>query len=271
LGGQPRGYRRKTSLMWEQEAALAGEAAREAGKALLELFGKKIRVVMKGEIDPVTTADLRSEGIILELIARRFPGDSILTEEAGERNRDPGRLWIIDPLDGTVNFAHGFPMFAVSIALQAHGEIVLGAVLNPLLNECFEARKGGGTFLNGHAIEVSRTSELQASLLATGFPYSVHREHRRILDHLRKMLTRAQGIRRPGSAAIDLCYVAAGRLDGFWEEGLKPWDTAAGMVILQEAGGRISTYEGRPYTPYEKNLVASNPFIHELMIEALNA
>ncbi|MEW6665775.1 MAG: inositol monophosphatase family protein [Thermodesulfobacteriota bacterium] len=255
--------------MWEQEAALAGEAARKAGKALLELFGKDIRVVMKGEIDPVTEADLRSERVILELIARRFPGDSILTEEAGECRRDSGRVWIIDPLDGTVNFAHGFPMFAVSIALQAHGEIVLGVVLNPVLDECFEAREGGGAFLNGRAVAVSRTAELQASLLATGFPYDVHRKHRRVLTHLRRMLTRAQGIRRPGSAAIDLCYVAAGRLDGFWEEGLKPWDTAAGMVIVQEAGGRISTYDGKPYSPYEKNLVASNPFIHEAMIALL--
>jgi myo-inositol-1(or 4)-monophosphatase len=255
--------------MWELEAALAGEAAREAGKAVLELFGKKTRMIMKGEIDPVTEADLRSEKAILELISRRFPKDSILAEEAGERRGDPARQWIIDPLDGTVNFAHGFPMFAVSIAFQAQGEIVAGVVLNPLLKECFEARKGGGAFLNGQAIAVSRTASLRESLLATGFPYNVHREHRRVLEHLRKMLTQAQGIRRPGSAAIDLCYVAAGRLDGFWEEGLKPWDTAAGMVILQEAGGRISTYEGRPFTPYEKDLVASNPFIHDAMIASL--
>jgi myo-inositol-1(or 4)-monophosphatase len=257
--------------MWEQEAHLAAEAARAAGKALLELFGKEIQVEMKGEIDPVTAADLRSEKVILEQIARRFPRDSILTEESGEHNRDPGRLWIIDPLDGTVNFAHGFPMFAVSIALQAHGEIVLGVVLNPLLEECFEARKEGGAFLNGRPIAVSRTSELQASLLATGFPYNVHQESGRVLEHLRRMLVLAQGIRRPGSAAIDLCYVAAGRLDGFWEEGLKPWDTAAGMVILEEAGGRISTYEGRPFTPYEGTLVASTPLIHDLMLQALNA
>jgi myo-inositol-1(or 4)-monophosphatase len=255
--------------MWELEAELAGEAAREAGREILELLGKKTRVIMKGEIDPVTEADLRSEKAILDFIGRRFPGDSILTEEAGERKRDPERQWIIDPLDGTVNFAHGFPMFAVSIALQAHGEIVAGVVLNPVLNECFEARKGCGAFLNGQAIAVSRTASLRESLLATGFPYNVHQEHQRILEHLRKMLTQAQGIRRPGSAAIDLCYVAAGRLDGFWEEGLKPWDTAAGMVILQEAGGRISTYDGRPFTPYEKDLVASNPMIHDAMIACL--
>jgi myo-inositol-1(or 4)-monophosphatase len=255
--------------MWEQETALAGEAAQEAGKAILELFGKKTQVVMKGEIDPVSEADLRSERMILELISRRFPRDSILTEEAGERNLDPGRLWIVDPLDGTVNFTHGFPMFAVSIALQVDGEIVLGVVLNPLLDERFEARKGGGAFLNSRAIAVSRIARLQESLLATGFPYNVHREHERVLEHLRRMLAKAQGVRRPGSAAIDLCYVAAGRLDGFWEEGLKPWDTAAGMVIVQEAGGRISTYDGRPYTPYEKDLVASNPSIHDAMIASL--
>ncbi|MBN1105694.1 MAG: inositol monophosphatase [Deltaproteobacteria bacterium] len=255
--------------MWEKEMAIAHQAAQEAGKALLDLLGKNTAITKKGHIDLVTEADVRSERIILDFITRLFPQDSILTEEAGEYRHRPDRVWILDPLDGTTNFAHQFPFFAVSIALEIEKEVALGVVFNPLCRECFHAIMGGGAFLNGTPISVSQTRTLQDSLLGTGFPYDIHQEPDRVLENFRRFVVRAQGVRRPGSAALDLCYVAAGRLDGFWEEGLKPWDTAAGVLIVKEAGGMLSTYEGRPYSPYEKSIIASNPFIHGLMVEAL--
>ncbi len=255
--------------MWEDETALARQAAREAGEVLVQTLGHRPAVTKKGEIDLVTEADIQSEQIILELISARFPEDSILAEEAGGFRHRPERVWLVDPLDGTINFVHGFPFFAVSIALEVEKELVLGVVFNPFFGEFFHALRGEGAFLNGLPIAVSKSRTLQDSLLATGFPYDIHERPDRVLDHFRKMVVQAQGVRRPGSAALDLCYVAAGRLDGFWEEGLKPWDTAAGVVIVQEAGGLSSTYDGRAYTPYEKNLVASNPYIHEGMIRTL--
>jgi myo-inositol-1(or 4)-monophosphatase len=257
--------------MWEKEMAVALQAARAAGKALLDLFGKNTRVTKKGDIDLVTEADVRSEKIILDLITCHFPQDSILTEEAGEFKHRPERVWLLDPLDGTTNFAHQFPFFAVSIALEIEREVAMGVVFNPFCGECFHTVLGGGAFLNETPISVSRTRTLQDSLLGTGFPYTIHDSPDRALENFRRFTVTAQGVRRPGSAALDLCYLAAGRLDGFWEEGLKPWDTAAGVVIVKEAGGKVSTYEGRAYTPYDKSIIASNPFIHGLMIQTLAA
>lgn len=257
--------------MWEKEIDVACRAAEEAGSTLNRLFGRVKYIKKKGEIDLVTEADLQSERVILDIINRYFPQDSILTEEAGEFNHLSERVWIIDPLDGTTNFAHSFPVFAISIALEAKGELVLGVVYNPYMGEFFEAAKGMGAFLNKKPIKVSETRTLEESLLATGFPYDVHERPERVMDLLKKMIVRAQGVRRPGSAAIDLCYVAAGMFDGFWEERLKPWDTAAGVVIVREAGGKVSTYEGDPFTPHLKSIVAANPFIHQAMLEALNA
>jgi len=257
--------------MWEREMAVARQAAQDAGKALLELFGKNTVITKKGDIDLVTEADVRSEKILLDLISRHFPQDSILSEEAGEYRHRPERVWLLDPLDGTTNFAHQFPFFAVSIALEIEKQIALGVVFNPLCGECFHATLGGGAFLNETPISVSRTRTLQDSLLGTGFPYNIHHEPDRVLESFRKFLVRAQGVRRPGSAALDLCYVAAGRLDGFWEEGLKPWDSAAGVAIVKESGGTVTTYEGKPYSPYEKSIIASNPLIHGLVVQALGA
>ncbi len=257
--------------MWEKEINVAREAAKKAGDILSGLFGQVNQIEKKGKIDLLTEADLRSEKIILDIIRRHFPQDSILSEEAGAFNRLTERVWIIDPLDGTTNFAHNYPVFAISIALEVKEELVLGVVFSPCTDEFFEAVSGAGAFLNKKTISVSRTKTLQDALLATGFPYDVHEKPKRVMELFEKMIVRAQGVRRPGSAAIDLCYVAAGMFDGFWEERLKPWDTAGGVVIVREAGGLVTTYEGDPFTPDMKSIVAANPHIHEAMLEALNS
>lgn len=257
--------------MWEKELIVARRAAQEAGKTLNRLFGKVNRITKKGVIDLVTEADLQAEKTILDIIRRNFPQDSIITEEAGEYNCLPNRRWIIDPLDGTTNFAHAFPIFAISIALEIEKEIMLGVVFNPFMNEHFEAVKGMGAFLNKNPISVSVTNEIKEALLATGFPYDVHERPQKVIRLFEKMVVRAQGIRRPGSAAIDLCYVAVGRFDGFWEERLKPWDTAAGSIIVKEAGGRVTNYDGAPYSPYQESIIAANPSIHKAMLEVLNS
>jgi myo-inositol-1(or 4)-monophosphatase len=255
--------------MWKKELDIANEAARAAGEILNRMLGKINHIMKKGDIDLVTEADLEAEKTILHIIRRNFPQDNILSEESGKHNETSDRTWLIDPLDGTTNFAHGFPFFAISIALEIEKQIVLGIVHNPYMDEHFEAVKGGRAYLNKKPIKVSKTRNLKESLLATGFPYDVHKNPQRVLEVFRKIIIRAQGVRRPGSAALDLCYVAAGRFDGFWEEGLKPWDTAAGVVIVNEAGGKLTTFEGEPYSPYMKSIVATNPFIHDAMIEVL--
>lgn len=255
--------------MFKKESAVAREAARAAGKILSRMLGNTHHIVKKGEIDLVTEADLAAEKIILEIVGHNFPKDNILSEEAGKRDEASNRTWLIDPLDGTTNFAHRFPFFAVSIALEIEKEIVMGVVYNPYMNEFFEAAKGKGAYLNGETLRVSATTTLQESLLATGFPYDVHERSEGVLKLLEKMIVRAQGIRRLGSAALDLCYVAAGRLDGFWEEDLKPWDTGAGDIIVREAGGRLSTFGGKPYNPYLGSVVASNGLIHDEMVRVL--
>jgi myo-inositol-1(or 4)-monophosphatase len=260
---------KKGSTMWRKEADTAGEAAREAGNILLDLLGKDPGTRKKGDIDLVTDADIRSEETIARIIRHSFPHDRILAEESGESGHRGERVWIIDPLDGTTNFSHSFPFFAVSIGLEVQGELVLGVVFNPVLKERYEAIRGTGAYLNGKRIFVSSITTLEDSLLATGFPYTIHEDPERALRNFRKMITRAQGIRRPGAAALDLCLVAAGVFDGFWEEGLKPWDSAAGAIILEEAGGRLTTYDGNPFAPYEETIVASNSLIHDLMLSAL--
>ncbi len=255
--------------MFEKELAVAREAAKAAGKILSRMLGNTHHIMKKGEIDLVTEADLAAEKIILEIVSNKFPKDNILAEEAGRRDEASNRTWLIDPLDGTTNFAHRFPFFAVSIALEIEKEIVMGVVYNPHMGEFFEAAKGNGAYLNGELLRVSATFSLQESLLATGFPYDVHERSEGVLKLLEKMIVRAQGIRRLGSAALDLCYVAAGRLDGFWEESLKPWDTGAGDVIVREARGRLTNFGGEPYNPYLGSVVASNGLIHNEMLEVL--
>ncbi len=256
--------------MWEEELAVAGRAARAAAEILTGMFGQVDHVVKKGAIDLVTEADLRAEKTILETIHDGFPHDGILSEETGRDKKRSERVWLVDPLDGTTNFAHGFPFYAISIALEIKGEMVLGVVYNPCMDEYFEASKGVGSYLNNEPIRVSKTRQLADSLLATGFPYDIYERPEEVMELFQKMVVRTQGVRRPGSATLDLCYVAAGRLDGFWEKGLKPWDTAAGALIVREAGGILTTFKGSPYSPYLKSVVAANPLIHKEMIEVIN-
>jgi len=253
-----------------KEQLVAETAAKRAGTAMLRMVGRLRHIRKKGRIDLVTEADLRAERIILDVIRNAFPGDNILSEEAGARNAPASaRTWIIDPLDGTTNFAHGFPFFSVSIALQLAREPVLGVVYIPSSRELFEASRGRGAFLNKRPIRVSATAGIGDALLGTGFPYYVHEQAERLLSLFEKMIVTAQGVRRPGAASIDLAYVAAGRLDGFWEEGLKPWDTAAGLVLVEEAGGVLSTFRGDPYSPYDNTILAANPAIHAEMLRIL--
>ena len=257
--------------MWKKEMKTARSAAMEAGSVLRQMFGNISSISKKGEIDLVTEADMASEKVVIDAITRDFPDDMILSEEAGRQGEKSGRLWIIDPLDGTTNFAHSFPIFGVSIALQSENQIVLGVVYNPVLDEYFEAEKGRGASLNKKAIKVSERVNLKDSLIGTGFPYDVYENPEEVLGYFKRMIVQVQGIRRAGAAAVDLCYVAAGRLDGFWEKGLKPWDTAAGSIILQEAGGIISDYNGNPYNPFLTTTLASTPGIHRKMLEIINS
>jgi myo-inositol-1(or 4)-monophosphatase len=252
--------------MWERELDVATKAAKESGTFLRETFGKLIRVDKKGRIDLVSEADIESERIILGLLRGSFPQDSILTEEAGFSGPKASRTWMVDPLDGTVNYVHGFPFYAASIALREGDETVLGVVYDPFSDEFFEAVKGAGAFLNRGPIRVTSTAALNEALLATGFPYAIREKFQQVMKRFEKIVYNAQGVRRPGSAALDLCYVAAGRLDGFWEEGLKPWDTAAGTLIVTEAGGIISCFDGSHHTPYSADLIAANPLICRAMI-----
>ena len=256
-------------MHWEKELNVAREAAFKAGSKLKPLLGRVLEVRKKGEIDLVTEADFLAEKAIIDTIRRHFPRDSILSEEMGEYKALPERLWIIDPLDGTTNLAHALPFYAVCIGLQVDGHLVLGLVLNPIMDEHFEALDGGGAFLNGAPIHVSRVSTLVESLVATGFPYSVHEDARTIIQRLHQVLVRAQGVRRLGSAALELCYLGAGRFDAYWEEGLNPWDTAAATVIVKEAGGRLTDYDGNPFSPYLRTVVATNALVHEAILEAL--
>lgn len=255
--------------MWHDELEAAREAARTAGDILLRMSERSNRIEKKGPIDLVTEADLRSEEAVFDLLGRRFPEDAVLSEESVARAGASGRTWIVDPLDGTVNFAHGFPCWTVSIALQTGEGIALGVIVDPIRDERFEAVRGEGAFLNGARLSVSSVQTLDDALLCTGFPYDIREAPDRVLGLFRALILRSQGLRRPGSAALDLCCVAAGRADGFWEEKLHPWDTAAGVLLVQEAGGVVSTFEGTPYTPGDRSLVAGNPDVHRAMIEVI--
>ncbi len=244
-------------------------AATRAGGYLLERFRTDFAVLHKGAIDLVTEVDVASEEMITAGIAAAFPDHSILAEEkhaGGVRGRC---TWIIDPLDGTTNYAHGFPFFSVSIGLEIDGRVELGIVFDPVRKELFKARRGEGAFCNGEPLRVSDTGDVGAGLLATGFPYDIRTSRENNLDHFRAFALAAQGLRRTGSAALDLCYVAAGRLDGFWESKLNPWDCAAGFLMVTESGGRVTGYEGQPVTIYDAEVAASNGRIHEQMIALL--
>ena len=246
------------------------ETAREAGRVLAERFGRaSLEVTHKGDIDLVTESDLAAERLIIERIRSYYPRHAILAEESGtathEGAGESAYKWIIDPLDGTTNYAHGYPCYCVSVALEHAGEIVLGVVHDPTRDETFAAERGGGATLNGRTIRVSEIDDLNRAMLCTGFPYDV-RGRNQFARHFSNFIMHAQAVRRDGAAALDLAYVACGRFDGFWEEGLRPWDVAAGTIIVREAGGRVTHYDGTPFDVYTPPIIASNGLVHEAMM-----
>jgi myo-inositol-1(or 4)-monophosphatase len=244
-------------------------AAKEAGRILMEGFGRRPQVYYKGRINLVTDMDRRSEAAIVDFLHRRFPDYTILSEEGqGHAGKSEAR-WIVDPLDGTTNYAHGFPIFSVSIALEQRGEIRCGVVYDPSREEWFTALRGGGARLNEELIHVSDTDRITEALLATGFPYDVKESPENNLNHFRNFMMQAQAVRRPGVASIDLAYVAAGRVDGFWEYKLKPWDIAAGALLVSEAGGTVTDFKGGPLDLFRAEIVASNGLIHHAMLQVL--
>jgi len=249
------------------------QTARDAGRILAERFGRSIEITNKSELDLVTESDLASESLIIDRIRTYYPRHAILAEESGasepaDRERPSDWRWIIDPLDGTTNYAHGYPCFCVSIGLKHQGRMEVGVVYDPMRDEVFAAERGQGASLNGRRIRVSSAPNLASALLCTGFPYDV-RERSEFARHFANFIMNAQGVRRDGAAALDLAYVAAGRFDGFWEEGLKPWDVAAGVLLIEEAGGRVSNYRGEPMNIYTPPIVASNGLVHEEMMRVL--
>ncbi len=246
--------------------AFAEDAARQGGAILRERFGRPHDVRYKGTIDMVTEADQASEALIASLVRAAYPDHDLLGEEGarGASSGSPWR-WVIDPLDGTTNFAHNLPTFAVSIGLEYEGQPALGVVYDPMRDECFAAARGHGATLNGNPIHVSPVEDLIGSVLVTGFSYDIERRARQA--HLwRTFLTQVQAIRQTGSAALNLCYVAAGRIDGYWERGISPWDVAAGAAILLEAGGVITDMQGNPYRSDDRVVLAGNPVIHRTML-----
>jgi len=266
----------------EQFKKIATQAALKGGEILNEHRGKVKKIGYKDEVNLVTEVDKISEETILRIIKENFPDHAILTEESEEFIPESKKLksiykWIIDPLDGTTNYAHGFPMYCVSIALEKNGEIILGVVYDPNLDELFVSEKGKGALLSegfrGHKIKrkisVSQTAELSQSLLATGFPYDIRKSRIDNLDHFANFYKKAQAVRRGGSAALDLCYLAMGRFDGFWELKLHPWDMAAGKLMVEEAGGKVTDFLGGPFNIQLKEILASNGKIHQQMMEIL--
>ncbi|SYZ72395.1 Inositol-1-monophosphatase [Candidatus Zixiibacteriota bacterium] len=243
----------------------ARNLAEEAGRILIRRANRNNEIRYKGRVNLVTAADMASQKYIVRAIEKEYPGHSILAEEAEARERNSEYRWIIDPLDGTTNYAHGFPFYCVSIALEFRGEIMLGVVYDPGRDELFAAGLGRGAYLNGRKIRVTSEAKLAHALLATGFPYDIGVTQEDNLNNYIRFAKGARGIRRAGSAALDLCYVACGRCDGFWELKLSPWDTAAGKLMVEEAGGRVTDFSGKKYSIYNRYIIASNGAIHGQM------
>lgn len=249
---------------------VAVEAARRGGAIVEEKARQGFRVEHKDVVNLVTDADRLAEQAIVDTIRSAYPDHRILSEECGQHVAGTSPYqWVIDPLDGTTNFAHGFPSYCVSIGLEYHGRCILGVVFDPTRQELFVADIHRGAVLNGVPLHVSSAASLNAALLVTGFAYDIRESPNNNLNHFSRFALRAQGLRRTGAAALDLCYVAAGRFDGFWELKLQAWDMAAGVVIVQEAGGRVSDFSGGPFSIYGKELVASNGRLHDEMLAVL--
>jgi myo-inositol-1(or 4)-monophosphatase len=249
----------------------ATDIARDAGNLLVQKLGVA-KVTTKGDINLVTEADIAAENLIIERIRSYYPQHGILAEESGEATLVGGKKsewkWIIDPLDGTTNYAHGYPCFCVSIALECAGQLEIGVVYDPMRDEMFAAERGNGATLNDRKIRVSSVDELSGAMLCTGFPYNV-RERPDFARDFTNFTMNAQAVRRDGSAALDLAYVACGRFDGFWEDGLSPWDIAAGALLIFEARGKVTNFNDRPLDIYNEQVLASNGLIHEAMMKIL--
>ena len=252
--------------------APAVEIVLRAGDIQLARRESGFSVSKKGEIDLVTEVDLECERMCLAVIAERFPDHDVLAEEQGTGPSAPrglGHRWVFDPLDGTTNYAHGLPIFCASLGLEIDGRVQVGAIYDPTRRELFTAERGLGAFLNGCALRVSDTGALGDSLLVTGFPYDVHKQSGDLVAMFGAFLSRARAVRRLGSAALDLCYVAAGRFEAFWEQHLKPWDVAAGALIVEEAGGRVTGMDGSSFSPAAGHLIASNGHVHDQMLDVI--
>jgi myo-inositol-1(or 4)-monophosphatase len=250
---------------FEPYVSFARRVAAEAGSLIAENFLGVFEVARKGATNLVTEVDRRAEALIVDAIGREFPSHAVVAEEGSSRTGAGGWRWYVDPLDGTNNFAHGYPMVAVSLALEREGRVVAAVVRDPLRGETFWAERGAGARTEGGRLAVSRAPKLAESLVATGFPYDKHESAVDNVANFGRVTKRVRGIRRGGAAALDLAYVAAGRLDGFWELKLSPWDTAAGVLLVAEAGGRVSRIDGAAYRPGDVDVVATNGLIHEAL------
>jgi myo-inositol-1(or 4)-monophosphatase len=253
----------------DRSLQVAIAAAKEAGRIQMLHFGHSHPVQYKGEFNPVTEVDRLCERAIAKMISDVFPDHDILTEESPFEGKGSPWKWIIDPLDGTTNYFHGFPCFCVSIGLEVEGKVEMGVVYVPPLRELFHAEKGKGAFLNKERMTVSRADRLSKSLLCTGFPYDVQKNADFYLRYFHQFITKSFAIRRPGSAAVDLSYLAAGRFDGFWEFKLHAWDVAAASLLITEAGGKVTDLQGQPFNIYSEEILASNGLIHEEMLQAI--
>jgi myo-inositol-1(or 4)-monophosphatase len=246
------------------------EAVVRAGDLQLAKFGRGVRIDKKSAIDLVTEVDVEIERMFRALVAGRFPDHDVLAEEFGDSGaRGARHRWVFDPIDGTTNFAHGVPIFCASLALEIDGEAAVAAVYDPNRKELFTAEAGEGSWLNGERLAVSKNATIIESMLVTGFPYTVHSDADKFLVVFGKVLKHARAVRRLGSAAIDICWVAAGRMDGFWEASLKPWDTRAAALILEESGGRVTGMDGGRWVPEDGHIVATNGHIHDELLSLL--
>ncbi|MBU2567768.1 MAG: inositol monophosphatase [Elusimicrobia bacterium] len=263
--------------MYKHMCEVALVSAKEAGRVLIRYFRKGVPVKYKTARNPVTIADHLSQKRIVRLIKRSFPDHKTICEESSDEcatkpsHGESEYSWVIDPLDGTVNFIHGLAQFCVSIGVLHRDEPVVGVIYNPVTNELFSAVKGVGTYRNGRRVYVSSTATLNKSLLVTGFPYYVVGKSRRVMRNMNRFIVRTEGVRRLGSAALDMAYVACGTFDGFWEEGLNPWDVAAGTIIVSEAGGKVTDYSGKNKFMFGREMVASNGKIHNAIVRVLNS
>jgi len=256
--------------MMTPESEVSIVAARAAGSLLRKHFvGTTRQIRHKGPADLVTEMDQQAEDLIAGILQKAFPAYGLVGEEGGEYSTSDNPRWLVDPLDGTTNYARGYPFFAVSIALERHDEIVVGVVYNPILDELFAAERGGGATLNGRPIYVSTTANLDNSLLASGFPYDAWTNEADNGQEWHRFLKRVLSLRTDGAAALDLCHVAMGRIDGYWELDLEPWDMAAGVLIVQEAEGTVTQVSGDPYSPYRRSVLASNGHLHTEMLAVL--